>query len=243
MFHFPIDEPANSLVGLGLIAIPVLLIVGFVFGRYNEDRTRRTLRLPRMATSFILVVVALILLLSLPKLSSAALFIFIGMTLGFGGDLILAEVINVPNRLIAGIVAFGLGHVSYIVSFILASQALGLDNPLTGSVLWSVYIVLALILWVALIYSPQQSRTLNVGSLGYAWLIGLMAGTAGSLALQAARFVPLALGGLLFLISDVLLGNRELRGHGWFLVHDVVWWFYIAGQALIVLTPIWSTFS
>jgi uncharacterized membrane protein YhhN len=65
-----------------------------------------------------------------------------------------------------------------------------------------------------------------------------MAGTATALALSDPRFTLTAIGGVLFFISDIILGNRELRDNGWFLVHDVVWVLYIAGQALIVLTTI-----
>lgn len=63
-----------------------------------------------------------------------------------------------------------------------------------------------------------------------------MAGAAGSLAIQDPRFTLTAIGGGLFLLSDLILGNRELRDNGWLLVHDVVWVLYIAGQALIVIS-------
>ena len=36
-------NPADLLIALGLAAIPVILVIAFVFGRYNEERTRRTL--------------------------------------------------------------------------------------------------------------------------------------------------------------------------------------------------------
>jgi len=94
-------------------------------------------------------------------------------------------------------------------------------------------------LWFFLIYNPAKSRVLNVGSLIYGCLIAVMAGTAAALALSDPRFAPTALGGALFLLSDLILGNRELRDNGWFLVHDVVWVLYIAGQALIVLTTVY----
>jgi len=172
----------------------------------------------------------------------AALTIFWGMTFGFIGDLILAQVIRVPNRLIFGIIAFGIGHVFYIMAFVQAAYRLNLNDPFGGTVLWTVFVIIAGVLWVALIYNPQQPRLLNVGSLIYGWLISAMAGTATGLAIQAIEephFMLTALGGVLFLISDVILGNRELRGRRWFLINDVVWVIYIAGQALIVLTTRW----
>jgi len=229
-------ESVSMLIAIGLAAIPILLGIGFALGKYNAGRTRRTLRPLRMSTSFILVVCAALLWASSTALSSAARSIFFGMAFGFCGDLILADVIRLRNPMIFGIIAFGIGHIFYITGFIQASQALGLSNPLSGSMLWVVYVMVVGVLWVAVINNPHKSRTLNIGSLIYAWLIAIMAGTAGGLAIQDGRFGLTALGGLLFLISDLILGNRELRDNAWFLVHDVVWVIYIAGQALIVLT-------
>jgi hypothetical protein len=100
-------------------------------------------------------------------------------------------------------------------------------------------LVVAGVLWMALVNSRTAPRVLNVGSLVYAGLIGVMAGAATGLAVQDARFWLSAIGGLLFLLSDVILGNRELRHNSWFLVHEVIWVTYISGQALIVLTTAW----
>ena len=239
-FKFPIGEPANVLVNLGLLSIPLLLVVGFVVGKYNSDRTRRTWRPLRMATSLVLVLCAGVLWMESTALRGAALLIFLGMTFGFVGDLILAQVIPTPSRVLFGLIPFALGHICYVLAFGQAAKVLGLNDPLTGSVVWAVYVITAGLSWAMLIYNPAKPRALNVGSLIYAWLISLMAGTAAGLAIQDARFGLTALGGLLFLISDVILGNRELRDNAWFLVHDVVWVIYITGQALIVLTTVWA---
>ncbi|HJW84098.1 MAG TPA: lysoplasmalogenase family protein [Anaerolineae bacterium] len=126
------------------------------------------------------------------------------------------------------------------MAFTTAGQRLGLSNPLTAPPIWIGFVVGAALLWAAFVYSPRASRVLNLGALIYAGLIGVMAGVAAGLAWHDRRFWPTALGGGLFLISDVMLGNRELRNHPWFLVHDVVWVIYIFGQALIVLTTAWA---
>jgi uncharacterized membrane protein YhhN len=240
IFKFLIDGLINSILDVGLWAIPLLLIIGFATGQYNADRTSRIPRLFKLSTSFILVLYAGALWLD--RSWPAALMIFWGMLCGFTGDLILAEVIRVPNRLVFGIVVFGIGHVFYVSAFVQQAYNLSLSDPFGGTVLWAAFVIIASILWIALIYNPRQSRLLNVGSLIYAWLISIMAGTATSLAIQShedPHFILTAIGGLLFLASDLILGNRELRGHKWFLVNDVVWVIYITGQALIVLTSAW----
>jgi uncharacterized membrane protein YhhN len=227
-----------SIVTVGLIAIPVLLFIAFVFGQYNPERTRRTLKPLRMSTSFVAVLIALVVWASNTRLAGAAPWFFFGMVFGFLGDLILADVIPLPKRMISGIIAFGVGHICYIIGVISVAAILGIGNPITGSLFWVVYVLASSFLWVVFINNPTKSRTLNIGSLIYSWLISLMAGAAGSLAIQDPRFTLTAVGGALFLVSDLILGNRELRDNGWFLVHDVVWVLYIAGQALIVTTSL-----
>lgn len=228
-----------SIVIAGLIAIPGLLLIAFVFGKYNPERTRRTIKPLRLSTSVMLVGCAWLLWLNSSRdLADVALFLALGMTFGCLGDLILAGVIPLPKRMIGGIIAFGVGHVFYIIGLMNLAAMRGLANPISGSLFWVVYVLVSSFLWVMFISNPAKSRTLNIGSLVYAWLISVMAGAAGGLAIQDARFTLAAIGGGLFLLSDLILGNRELRDNGWFLVHDVVWVLYIAGQALIVTTSV-----
>jgi uncharacterized membrane protein YhhN len=229
-------NPANTIVLLGYVAIPVVLIIAFVFGHPNAERTRRTIKPLRLSTSWILVVCAWIIFATSTTLRAPALLIALGMTFGAIGDLVLADVIPLPKRMISGIIVFSIGHLCYIAGFSQTASTLGLNDPFGGSLLWVAFVIVAAFLWFFLIYNPAKSRVLNIGSLFYGWLIAIMAGTASALALSDPRFAFTAIGGVLFLISDIILGNRELRDNGWFLVHDVVWVLYIAGQALIVLT-------
>ncbi len=231
-------NPAYAIVLLGYVAVPVVLIVAFVFGHYNTDRTRRTIKPLRLSTSWILVICAWIIWAVSTALRTPALLIALGMTFGALGDLVLAGVIPLPKRMISGILVFSIGHLCYIGGFSQTARLLGLNDPFAESLLWVMFVILAAFLWFFLIYNPAKSRVLNFGSLFYGWLIAIMAGTATALALADSRFTLTAIGGVLFLVSDIILGNREMRDNGWFLVHDVVWVLYIAGQALIVLTPL-----
>ena len=229
---------ASTIVLLGYIAVPVVLIVAFVFGQPNAERTRRTIKPLRLSTSWILSACAWIIFATSTTLRTPALLIALGMTFGAIGDLVLAEVIPLPKPMIGGIVVFAIGHLCYVAGFSQTAQVLNLNDPFAGSLVWVLFVIVAAFLWFFLIYNPAKSRVLNIGSLIYGWLIAIMAGTATALALSDPRFTLTAVGGVLFLISDIILGNRELRDNGWFLVHDVVWIIYITGQALIVLTPL-----
>jgi uncharacterized membrane protein YhhN len=233
-------NPAYAIVLLGYVAIPVVLLVAYFFGHTNAERTRRTIKPLRLSTSWILVACAWIIFGVSATLRTPALLIALGMTFGAIGDLVLADVIPLPKRMISGIIVFSIGHLCYIVGFSQTARTLGLNDPFSGSILWAAFVVVAALLWYFLIYNPAKSRVLNIGSLFYGWLIAIMAGTATALALSDPRFTLTAIGGVLFLISDIILGNRELRDNGWFLVHDVVWVLYITGQAFIVLTATYA---
>jgi hypothetical protein len=233
-------SPADLLVALGLAAIPIILIIAFIFGHYNAERTRRTIKPLRLSTSWILVVCAWIMFSVSSTLRTPALLIALGMTFGALGDLVLADVIPLPKRMISGIIVFSIGHLCYIAGFSQTARALVLNDPFSESILWAAFVISAALLWFFLIYNPAKSRVLNLGSLFYGWLIAIVAGTATALALADPRFTLTAIGGVLFLISDIILGNRELRDNGWFLVHDVVWVLYITGQAFIVLTATYA---
>ncbi len=223
-----------------LLAIwAALLVLGFVFGQLDEERINRIPRLNKMLSSAILVVCALIWWLAgaagTPLAAYAAL-LFFGMAFSFLGDVIMAQLLPLPQYMLFGMGAFGLAHVLYISGYLRLGGVLGLQDGWARAVGLAVLLVLAVVLWWTLIRSPQTDAVLNYGSLGYALLLAAMAGLAVSLALQEPRFVPLAVGAVLFLVSDVLLGHRLFQGGTFLLVGDLVWMTYIVGQLLIVFS-------
>lgn len=224
---------------LAVLAVPIVLGIGFARGP-RHDPTRRIPRPYRMATSVILVAAAVYQWLGPLRdtpVQGVAGWFAVGMAFGLLGDLIMAHLIPTPNRLIFGILAFGLGHLAYIVGFIQTAAVTGLRNPLTQQWLWLAYLAAVVVLWAVAVRSPHMPPALNYAALIYAGLIGVMAGCAAGLAVQDARFLLPALGGILFLASDLILGNHEFRKRSWPGVQDVIWTTYILGQALIILTP------
>lgn len=156
------------------------------------------------------------------------------MGCGFLGDLVMAQVIPLPEHVIFGMLTFGAGHTLYLRAFM--QMAGRQDRPSTGARRlalgcgWAV----ALAGWWLLVRNPAIKRTLNYGALAYALLLGSMSGLAASLAAQDRRRAPIALGGALFLASDTLLAGELFRGTRFRQIGDVIWLTYIAGQALIV---------
>jgi len=216
-----------------------LLILGFAFGRLDEERINRIPRTNRIISSAILVVCALIWWLagaSGTPLAAYAALLFFGMAFSFLGDVIMAQLLPLPEYVLCGMGAFGVAHVLYISGYLRLGSVLGLQDGRARAVGLAALLVLAVVLWWMLIRSPQTDAVLNYGSLGYALLLAAMAGLAMSLALQEPRFVPLALGAVLFLVSDVFLGHRLFQGGTFLLVGDLVWMTYIVGQLLIVFS-------
>ncbi len=239
MFTLPISRSYATLLYALLAVWVALLILGFVFGKLDEDRINRIPRLNKILSSAILVVCALIWWLagtSGTPLAAYAALLFFGMASSFLGDLIMAQLLPLPQHVLFGMGAFGVAHVLYISGYLRLGGVLGLQDGRARAIGLAALLVLAVVLWWTLIRSPQTDAVLNYGSLGYALLLAAMAGLAVSLALQKPRFVPLAVGAVLFLVSDVLLGHRLFQGGTFLLVGDLVWMTYIVGQLLIVFS-------
>jgi hypothetical protein len=75
---------------------------------------------------------------------------------------------------------------------------------------------------------------LRWAALGYALLLASMSGLALALGLQSRACLPLAAGGVLFLVSDWILGARLFRSWSPRLIEEWVWLTYGCAQALIV---------
>lgn len=215
----------------------VTLVAAFAFGQYNADRTRHSIRPLLMLTSALLVVMAALFwlrhTLNTPLAGFSSL-ITLAMAASFVGDLIMAEYIRTPNRVMFGILAFGVAHVLYIAGYLGARRALGLEVGVAGWGVIVVFLLIGLAAWALVVRSPQVPAMLNYDALGYTLLLSGMTGLAAALALAAPRLWTLPLGAVLFLASDTILANQVFRKRNWFLVNDVVWVLYICGQALIV---------
>lgn len=213
--------------------------LGFAFGRYGEARAHRSPTWARMVHSAALVLAALVWWRGRAvgtELAGYAAMVFYGMLSSFVGDLLMARVVPLPKYPIPGMVAFGTAHILYILGYVQAGAALGLGDGLAWGIGVGGGLILAAVLWWLLIRAPEIDPILGYGALGYALLLGGMAGAAAGLAFQQPRFTVLSVGALLFLASDAILGNRLFRRNEWFLVGDVVWLLYTAGQSLIIFT-------
>lgn len=208
-----------------------LLLLGLIAGKREEPDVNRIPKPARMLSSALVLLAAL---LQARAGRRAGRLVAAGMGCGFAGDLIMAEVIPLPEHVLFGMLAFGAGHTLYIQALL---RRMGAEAhlpararmPALGAA-WAV----ALVGWRLLVRNPKIGAALNYGALAYALLLSSMAGLAAALAARDRRRAPVAVGGALFLLSDMVLASRLFRGTHFRQIGDVVWLTYIAGQALIV---------
>ena len=164
------------------------------------------------------------------------LLIAAGMSLGFLGDLYMAQLLGGGDAyVLKGMSAFGLGHVAYIAGLLWFGNHYGLTAPGPRWGAWAAWLLLGSVAWYLVIYRPvRRLRPLHWAALPYTLLLSSTAGCAFGLALQAPYLVPLAAGAILFLLSDTILAAHLFNNVHFFLVDDVIWLTYGPGQMLIV---------
>jgi hypothetical protein len=237
MFPLPYRPPVSAILYTLFFLELVLLAGGLIFGKLNPEGTGHLPRPLRMSLSAILVIAAFLGWQSGARGTPVQLYaalILLGMAAGFVGDLVLAELIPVPNRLIFGMIAFGIGHLFYIAAFLCLRLQFGFVTTWSQLIVLAAMLVFCLWAWRTYVRKPGGSKIINAGSLVYGLLIGIMTALAINFALQQTRLISLGAGAVLFLASDFILGNWQVRGHVWKPVNDAIWTTYASGQLLIV---------
>ncbi|HEX2623411.1 MAG TPA: lysoplasmalogenase [Phototrophicaceae bacterium] len=233
---------------LGLMALwAALLFGGFIFGKESPDHTRRMPAWTRMASSFTLVVAAWSYWLWINQMATThsfsvgfqsttmGLFFAIAMTLGFIGDLFMAELlIKGENHVLGGIASFGLGHIAYIAGMLRFITYYPDRSPHFSWLPLGLWLLFGLIGWYVIVFRAGERTMMHYAALPYTLLLSTTAGVASTLA--AGYFFRLvAIGAALFLLSDLILAAQLFRKAHFRYISDVVWFTYGPGQMLLVL--------
>jgi uncharacterized membrane protein YhhN len=211
-----------------------LLFGGFLLGPADASGSQRIPTWARMLSSFVLVVAGWSWYL-LPAESPAkriSLFIAVGMTLGFIGDLFLADLVRSLPSVQGGMAAFGLGHVAYIAGMIYFGNQSGRPGPRRIAV--SLWILIGLVGWFFIAFLSSEPAPLRWAALLYTLLLAATAGYATALALESWIMIPVGLGLVLFFASDMILAGQLFRRFDFPLINSVVWLTYGPAQMLIV---------
>lgn len=212
----------------------IILFGGFLLG--PTDKRQRMPKWTRLVSSAVLVVAgwSWFVVAGTSDASSFALWLAVGMSLGFLGDLFMAGVMPGGRNVLGGMASFGLGHISYMIGIWQFSNQLG---AVDGAARWGsllVWWLLGGVGWYVVVYRGQKPTTLHKAALPYALLLASTAGMATGLALQNSQFLGLAVGAALFLLSDLILAAELFNDTYFPQIGDVIWLTYGPGQMLIV---------
>ena len=237
-------QPAGGLTYFAVLWIvwAALLAAAMSLGNSSAGHGSAAAAAARMGSSVALVVTGWLAFVAWRNSSAGnfALCVAIGMTLGSIGDFFNANLLTfipLKDPVLGGILAFGLGHAAYIVGCKNLATRAGLNNfrALTGAIV--VWQLIGLVGWYFVAMQGTKARDLVWPALPYSLLLAGTAGISSGLAIQCSRFIPLALGGALFLASDLILAFGMFGGH---VPHQTewVWLTYGPGQMLIVFSTI-----
>jgi len=214
-----------------------LLFGGFLFGEPEPGKEHRIPTWARMGSSFMLALAAWSwwLIADFTDFDRLALLFAVGMSFGLLGDLFMARlIIRSEHYVLGGMGAFAMGHIAYITGLLTFADVIGLSVDVTVLVVcW----IVAVVLWYLIIFRPSPMKEApHFAALPYALLLATTAGVALSLSSQSAEFLLLAVGAVLFFISDLILAAHLFSHLKLPMVHDVVWLTYGPAQMLLIFT-------
>lgn len=202
------------------------LVYWFVYSWRDGDDWLRT-----MIKTVTLAPIALFWLATSLMAEEAVSVMAIGLTLGVLGDYFLSR--PGTGAFLAGMGAFGAGHLIYALALFTRSADLG-HAELSGGHFWSL-VVLGLLVVSTEFWLAPRTGSLRWPVRAYVALIALMA-IAAILLPPNAGTSDLQLGALLFLASDLLLAIRLFVVKGdraKALLGAALWPAYVLGQLLI----------
>ncbi|WP_369901197.1 lysoplasmalogenase [Bacillus manliponensis] len=220
------------LIGLQI----TLLVIGMIYGVWNSNKTGKNEPLPlfiRILLSFSLTGAAIWMWVQNPG-DPYRQWIAMGMTFSTLGDLFMAGLVPFGHRLIGGMMTFAIAHCFYVTAFLLTGiSTIGL---LIGVVLYGLVFIIA---WFTFIRNSKQDKVFTIGSFIYGIWVGGMACFAFALAYagKGTWWIP-AIGGLLFVISDAIIGITEIGEKKVKYDPLLIWATYIAAQMCIIYVGI-----
>lgn len=202
-------------------------------GWFDSIRSQKTVLHLTSSVLLVLAAVATAALVSTAHKWTAGL-VAAGMALGCLGDFSMAGLLTfMPNRVMGGMLFFGLGHICYIQATGQYRKQMKLQVNLAWWLAVLAWQVIGVIIWYMVVTSSDKHMTIRYPALIYGALLAATAGVTSGLALRSSTFQWVAHGAILFLVSDAVLA--------WQLFHDstpftsfLVWATYGPGQMLIV---------
>lgn len=230
------EQPSHLPAATALWVVWAICLFGGYLARHSISAFDSWL-VGRLGSSAVLVVAAFVLARAMRGAVGRRIgyLVAAGMALGFLGDLFNADVMPKigPDPVLGGIASFGLGHIAYIAAWVMLAAQLGMRNGRKRLVAIAAWQLLGLVGWYLAAYRNNPTSVLVWPALPYSLLLAGTAGVTCWLAAEDRRFVYLALGGALFLLSDLILAVRLFHGSFEY-ASEAVWFNYGPAQMLIV---------
>ncbi len=216
----------------------VLLLASFLAAQTREMWWNDAKLDLRMTSCLLLVVAAwgAWWVLRRTREAGAMALVAVGMTLGFYGDSHVGDRFWWPpfsNKIVGGIVFYGMGHLAYVAACVWIRRV----ERLRGGLRWWTPIltwqVVALLGWAGVALTSTEEPALRVPTLLYTLLVAATPGFCTALAVQRPVYRAMALGGAMFLASDILLAWQVFHESFPF-IDELTWINYGGGEMLIV---------
>ena len=158
------------------------------------------------------------------------------------GDIILANFYGFKVKFpfpifIAGGVVFMIGHLGYVIAFVVRMKEYGYSFFNTG---FAISVICVALSYLLLIYFAKRKKGIRFIEAAlcalYCFFVGLDLCTAVSFCWSHGGLVWIrAFGALCFYISDYLIGVDRLVGGPKYRLQQGIWGFYPVGQLLLLL--------
>jgi len=182
----------------------LVLIAGIAYAKGQTVPT-----LVSMTLSFSFMVFAIILAIRNNGIYSKV--ISIASLFCFAGDLILANVIKLG--FIAGMGVFTVAQAINMIAFVLTSKSIGKKAINTGFwVSLMIYVISVATAWWVLFKPTSSSELIVFLVLIYGVWVSVMAALAAGLSFNDKKYIFSAVGGLSFLVSDLIAGIADVGG-------------------------------
>lgn len=190
----------------------------------------------KITLSFLMLLFSL--LLSLIFRTSDRITCFVAMLFSFTGDLMLNYKRNHDDQskqdLVVGGISFIIAHIFYCITYY--QKILSRNYQLMNLGTLAAIIIIAIItISISILSKSQRHSKLFAFGIFYLLLTGINYTTIFSYAYSTKSIESIvALGGLMFLISDVIIGLEKFSGLKSKLARELVWWFYPIGQIILI---------
>ena len=202
-----------------------------------KDNNREIPKVLRMMLTINLSLLAIIIFLD-RNLSfyNYRMFVFIGMIFSTLGDFAMAGILKSKNKFILGMSLFAVTHFFYISAYI--SMFSLTQNLKIVFITFLCFYLIIYIIFKSFILSGKKSA-FQLAAMLYGFIIGAMASFSMILFIvNGSPFLLTALGGIIFMSSDMIIALAEIGKHKIKNKGIYVWITYILAQLLIICVPL-----